>query len=160
MDNENRMRRLCHFYIRWAGAIGALYCIVPSLIWFGGAFATLPFRPVYVLRMVLSLVVGTPVAAYANWFGVQLWLIKHRSDAGPATILDGSVIGAPVGMATAFVPPLTALIASNHPHEATVFIIVSWLIAIGIGTVFGGTLAAIGRKHLERSNAGKTERDA
>jgi hypothetical protein len=152
MDNGNRMKRLCDFYIRWVGVIGALYCIVPTLVWFAGTFTLIPFRPVYVLRLVLALAVGSPLAAFVNRVGLSLWVIKHRSPEGPATVLDGALIGAACGIGTVLIPPLTALIASNSLEQAKTFIIICWLVGMAIGICSGGTLAAIGRAHLERSN--------
>lgn len=151
MGNGNRMERLCDWYIRCVAVVGAFYCIVPAVIWFGGMFVLLPFRSVYVLRLVLSLAIGPPLAAWANRFALRLWLIKHRSNEGPATVLDGAAIGAAAGMATALLPPLTALIGTNHPMQARTFIILSWLAAIAIGALFGGTLAALGRAYLKRN---------
>ncbi|MBM3333464.1 hypothetical protein FJY63_02270 [Candidatus Sumerlaeota bacterium] len=153
MDRNDKIKRLCDFYIRRVAIIGALYCIVPTVVGYAAGFVLVrPFRTVYVLRMMLSLVIGGPVAAYVNRFGLSLWLIKHRSAQGPATVLDGALIGAASGIGTALLPPLTALIATNHPERAKVFIIVTWLISIVLGAVIGGTLAALGRKHVERGN--------
>jgi len=158
MDRNEGMKRLCDFYIRRVAIIGALYCIVPTVVGHAGAFALVPFRTVYVLRMVLSLVIGAPIAAYVNRFGLSLWLIKHRSAQGPATVLDGALIGAACGIGTALLPPLTALIATNHPEQAKVFIIAVWLISVVLGAVIGGTLAALGRKHVKRGDLGEVSR--
>jgi len=148
MANPDGMKRLCDFYIRRVAVFGSLYALVPILIWFIGTFTLIPFRPVYVVRLIVSLAVGVPLAAIANRFGLSLWLIKHRSSEGPATILDGILIGASAGGATVLVPPLTALISSNHPEDAKTFIIAAWLAGIAIGAVLGGILAVIGRAHL------------
>ncbi len=48
------MKQLCEGYIRHAKLIGAFYCWVPTAIWFGAIFFTIPFREVY-LRVWLSL---------------------------------------------------------------------------------------------------------
>jgi len=155
MESAARMRGLCDFYVRHVAVIGALYCVVPTVVWFAGAFATLPFRWVYVLRMALSLALGAPIAAYVNRFGLSLWLLKHRSAEGPATVLDGMLIGAACGIGSALVPPLTALISSNHPEEARALILATWLIAIVLGSLIGSALAAIGRKCIERGSLGQ-----
>lgn len=160
MENGDSMERFCQLYIRRVVWIGAFYCIVPTVIWFGGMFILLPFRSVYVLRLVLSLMVGPPLAAWANRFALQLWLVKHRSREGPATVLDGAAVGAAAGMATALLPPLTAFIATNHPMQARTFIILSWLAAIAIGALFGGTLAALGRAYLKRNDSANGREDA
>jgi hypothetical protein len=158
MNGETRMKRFCDSYIRWVGVIGALYCAIPTVIWFGGMFLTIPFRSVYVLRLLLSLILGTPLASFANSIGLRFWLTKHRSAEGPATVLDGALIGAACGMATALLPPLTSLLASHHLEEAKTFIISAWLAAMGIGAVLGGTLASVGRKHLApRTRASRGE---
>ena len=154
MSNRNSAKRLCDWYIRRAKAIGVVYCVIPVLITFGVLFATSAFRPVYLLRLALSLVVGGSVAAYVNEFGLSLWLIKHRSAAGPATILDGMWVGAAIGIGIALVPPLTSLIATNHLEAAKTYIIAAWLASAAIGAVMGGILASIGRKGVERPGQG------
>jgi hypothetical protein len=99
------MKRLCDFYIRWVATIGALYCIVPTLIWFAVLFLSVPFRSVYVLRLILAVGIGGPLAGFSNRAGLRFWLIKHGSSDGPATVLDGILIGAACGMGTVLVPP-------------------------------------------------------
>lgn len=86
------MKRLCEFYIRHPRLIGACYCILPVIVAYVLLFTTNPFRGVYVLRLVISLILGIPIAAYVNEFGLHLWLIKHRSTEGPATVPDGFLI--------------------------------------------------------------------
>ena len=142
------MKRLCDIYIRRAGQIGALYCAVPTVAWFAGMFIVLPFREVYVLRAVLSLIIGCSIGAYINRFGMSLWLMKHRSKEGPATAFDGTLVGAAIGFGIAFLPTLTSLIGTNHPEQAKTFIIISTAGAAIIGGCFGGTLGTIGRKNL------------
>jgi len=150
-SSDCAMKRLCALYIRRVTIIGALYCAVPTVLWFAGTFALIPFRGVYVLRLALSLLAGCALSAYVNRFGLSLWLIKHRSSAGPATVVDGVLIGAAVGWGSDFLPPVTSLIGTNHPEEAKAFIIIAWLVAALIGAIIGGSLAAIGRKHLDRT---------
>jgi hypothetical protein len=113
------------------------------------------FREVYLLRLVLSLLLGGWIAARINDYGVRLWLIKHRSQEGPATVIDGILMGAGVGMGTTFLPPLTLLIATHHPEEAKLFIILSWVAGIVFGGVIGGLLAFIGRKYLPRATGAR-----
>lgn len=144
------MKRACDFYIRHAGIIGALYCIVPTLAWFGVIFATVAFRDVYLLRLGLSLVVGGLIAAWVNHFGLWLWIAKHRSPRGPAGLIDGGLVGAAVGVGACFLPPLTSLIHSNHLDLAKTFVIVAWLAAPAFGAIIGMALAAVGRKHVGR----------
>ena len=155
---KSRMKRLCDLYIRRAGLVGALYSAVPTAVWFTGMFTMVPFRQVYVLRAVLSLVVGCSVGAFLNRFGASLWLIKHRSKEGPATVLDGMLVGAAIGVGIALLPTLTALIQTNHPGQARDFIIISWLASTAIGACFGGTLSVIGRKHIDRDDAAGQEK--
>jgi len=145
------MKRLCDLYIRHAGLIGAIFCIIPTLVWFIGMFLTIPFREVYLLRMGLCLVIGSSIAAYLNRYGVESWLCRHRSSSGPATIVDGILIGAAVGIGSALLPALTALIRTNHPEEAKTFIIISYLSVILVGAVIGGVLAVIARKYVSRN---------
>jgi len=150
MDEPSAMKRLCDGYIRHAGLVGALYAIVPVLIWFGLCLALIPFRQVYLLRMLLALVVGGAMGAWLNRFGLELWLLKHRSGQEPATILDGALIGAAIGVGIALLPPLTALIYTEHPVEALTFIIAAWLASCLIGGCIGALLASVGRQHVER----------
>lgn len=144
------MKGLCDFYIRHAGFIGTLFCAVPNLVWFIGGLFFVPFRGVYLLRLALSLVIGCPFAAYLNKYGVDTWLLKHRSAEGPATILDGSLVGAAIGVGCALLPALTVLIASNHIEIAKMVVIVTYLSATLIGAVFGTILAIIARKYVNR----------
>src|SRR5690349_1389413 len=98
------MKKLCDLYVAKAGLIGALYCIVPTLIGFGIMFCAVPFRSVYLLRLAIAICVGGPVAAWLNRFGLSLWMIKHASSNGPATVLDGALIGWFLGMGMAVIP--------------------------------------------------------
>lgn len=148
MGDPGGMKRLCELYVRRADVAGIVYCAVPTLAWFGGLFATQPFREVYLLRLALALGAGCAVAAVVNRFGARLWAAKHRSPAGPATVLDGALIGAACGWGTALVPPLTSLIESNHEPEARLFVIVAWLLSAAVGALVGSILANAGRRHL------------
>lgn len=145
------MKRLCDLYIRHAGWIGAIFCAVPTLLWFIAMFWSIPFREVYLLRLGLCLGIGCPIAAYLNRYGVNAWLCKHRSPSGPATIVDGVLVGAAIGMGSTLLPVLSALISSNHLEAAKTFIIVSYLSATLLGAIVGAVLAVIGRKHVDRS---------
>ena len=143
------MKRLCDFYIRHAGLIGALYCAIPNIAWFIVALLCIPFREVYVLRLVLSLAIGCAIAAYLNRYGVEAWLSKHCGPNGPATILDGILIGAAIGVGSALLPTLAVLIRSNHLETAKTVIIVTYLSTAFLGMVFGAILAAIARKYID-----------
>ncbi len=145
------MKALCDFYIRRAKLIGALFCIVPTLAFFIVLGLTIPFREVYLLRLLLSVIGGGALGAFANDYGIRLWLIKHRSAAGPATRLDGALIGAAVGIAVALVPPLTLLIASNHLSAALAGIVIVYLATMANGAMIGMFVAAIGIKYLDRN---------
>lgn len=149
------MNRLCESYIRRAKLIGAFYCWIPTIAWFGAMMFVVPFRGVYVLRLVLSLLVGGLIAAWINDYGVRLWLVKHRSQEGPATVRDGILIGAGVGIGTTLLPPLTSLISTHHPEEANLLILVAWGAGIVFGGVIGGLLASIGRKYLPPAKGAK-----
>lgn len=144
------MKRLYDFYLAHPRLIGALYCIVPVSLGFAILFAANPFRGVYVLRLILSLALGAPLAAWLNEFGLRLWLLKHASPAGPASVLDGVLIGAAVGAGAALVPPLTTLLASHHLEDAKTIIIVCWVAALLVGGIIGGSLAVIGIKFATR----------
>ncbi len=145
------MKRLCDFYIRHAGMIGAAYCAVPALAWFTWMLF-ISFRQVYVFRLVLCLVFGCAIAAYLNYRGVQMWLCKHRSQQGPASIMDGVLVGAAIGMGAALLPSLTSLIYSNHLELAKSIIIITYVSAAFLGGVIGAILAVIGGKYIERDS--------
>lgn len=144
------MQRFGESYIRHARLIGALYCIVPSAAWFVGGLCLVPFREVYLLRLGLSVVVGGCIAAWLHEYGVKLWLIKHRSPEGPASAVDGALIGAAVGISIQILPALTNLIATNHPGEAKAVIIGIWLTSIVIGALVGSVLASIWGLYVSR----------
>lgn len=146
---SKKMNRLCEGYIHHARLIGLLYCWIPTIAWFVVMIFFFSFRGVYLLRLVIALLVGSCVAAWINDYGVRLWLIKHSSKEGPATAGDGFLIGAGVGIGITFLPPLTSLIATNHPEQAKVFIILSWSAGIGLGGLIGSVLASIYRKHVD-----------
>jgi hypothetical protein len=77
------MKRITDFYIKHAELIGALYCAVPVVLWFVATLVFFRFRGVYVLRLILSIVIGCPLAAYFNRHGLEMWLAKHRGNTGP-----------------------------------------------------------------------------
>jgi len=156
-SDTDGMKRFCDFYVGHAGIIGALYCAIPTLLWFLGALVFGQFRQVYVLRMVLSLGMGGGLAAYVHRFGLSLWLAKHRSQYGPATVMDGTLIGAAVGLGVELVPPLAGLIRYSSFERAISLIICVWLIAIVVGAILGGVLAAMGRRVLEPSGSTEAE---
>ena len=104
----------------------------------------------YLARLGISLVVGGLIAAWVNRVGLSLWIIKHRSPRGPATVIDGGLIGAAVGVGSCFLPPLTSLMYTNHLELAKTFVIAAWLVAPAVGAVIGMILAAIGRRHVAR----------
>lgn len=137
------MKRFAEFCMRHPRWMGALYCIVPSIAWLVGAICLVPFREVYLLRVALSVVIGGGVAAGLHEYGVKLWLAKHRCPAGPAGVLDGALIGAAVGWGIQLLPPLTSLIATNHPEEAKTAIIVIWLSSAAIGALVGAAVASV-----------------
>ncbi len=142
------MKRMCDWYIAHAGLVGALYSIVPTALWFAGTFLTMDFRGVYMLRLALSLAAGGVCGALASRYAVGLWLARHRSPAGPASVAEAAFLGGAVGAACALFPPLTALIQSNHLEEARTFIIAAWPCGVLAGIVWGAVLGAIGRTHI------------
>lgn len=145
------MKRLCDFYIRYAGWIGAVYCAAPNLAWFLATFVFVPFRTVYLLRLSLSLLVGCVISAYLNRYGVDTWLRKHHSTDGPATVSDGVIVGAAVGIGSALLPTLSALISSSSIEKAKTIIIITYLAATFIGAIFGAWLARIAQKYVENT---------
>jgi len=147
------MKRLCELYIRNAGWIGAGFCAVPSLVTFIIALLSIPFRGVYLLRMALCVVFGSAIAAYLNRYGVDTWLRKHRSAGGPATIADGALVGAAIGIGSALLPTLTVFIRTNHPETAKTFVIVTYLVVTLVGAVIGSVLASVARTYVDRSPA-------
>ena len=151
------MNRLCEIYIRHAKLIGAFYCWVPTVAWFTAIMSVVPLREVYLLRLAIAFFVGGYVAARMNDYGVHLWLIKHRSKDGPATVADGILIGAGVGIGITFLPPLSSLIGTRHPEEAKLFIIIAWAAGIVLGGLIGGVLSSIGRKYLDLDATVKEE---
>lgn len=142
------MKKLCDLYIKRAGLVGVFHCALPALGWFVSMLLFVPYRDVYLLRLALCLVVGCPIGAYLNRYSVDMWLIKHRSDKGPARILDGTLNGAAVGIGTALLPALAALISTNHPEMAKTFIIVSYVAAATVGGIIGSMFAAVGRTYI------------
>ncbi|MGD8343854.1 MAG: hypothetical protein PVI38_10680 [Desulfobacterales bacterium] len=143
------MKKLCDLYIKRAGLVGVFHCALPALGWFVSMLLFVPYRDVYLLRLALCLVVGCPIGAYLNRYSVDMWLIKHRSDKGPARILDGTLNGAAVGIGTALLPALAALISTNHPEMAKTFIIVSYVAAATVGGIIGSMFAAVGRTYIK-----------
>jgi len=144
------MKKLCDLYVAKAGFIGALYCIVPTLIGFAIVFCAVPFRQVYLCRLAIAILVGGPVAAYLNRFGLSLWLCKHASSKGPATALDGMLIGWFLGMGMAVIPAFTHFIASNGMDGTKTIVLAIWLIAGVLGAIMGWVIGLIGSKYVER----------
>ncbi len=157
-----RMKRLCDFYIRHAGWIGAAYCAAPNLAWFLATFLFVPFRTVYLLRLSLSLFVGCVTSAYLNRYGVDTWLCKHRSADGPATVVDGALIGAAVGIGSALLPTLSVLIRSSCIEVARNAIIITYLSATSIGAALGAVFAGIARRYVGAAaiDRGQMSRDS
>ncbi|MHC4258804.1 MAG: hypothetical protein ACYSTF_00090 [Planctomycetota bacterium] len=102
------------------------------------------------------------MTACLNRYGVEMWLCKHRSADGPATILDGVLVGAAIGIGSALLPTLTLLVSSSRPQTAKTIIIVTYLSATLVGAVFGAVLATIARKYVDRraANTGEIRRDS
>jgi len=148
------MKKLCEFYVGHAKVMGFLYCAVPTVAWFGFMMTQVAFRPVYLGRLALAVVVGGLLAAWFNDYGLRLWLLRHRSAAGPAGSLDGFLIGAAIGLGICVLPPLTALIGTHHPEQAKTFIIVCYLAGAAIGGLNGAVLGAVGRQHVARGDGG------
>ncbi|SPE59131.1 membrane hypothetical protein [Verrucomicrobia bacterium] len=148
------MKKLCDLYVAKAGLIGALYCVIPTLVGFAVMFCVVPFRQVYLYRLAIAVFVGGPVAAYLNRFGLSLWLSKHNSPHGPATVLDGALIGWFLGMAMAVIPAFTHFIASNGMDGTKTIVIAIWFIAGIIGAIIGGSLGFVGAKYLDRRPGG------
>jgi hypothetical protein len=151
------MKRLCDFYIRRAGWIGVAYCAVPALAWFLFAVLFVPFRTVYLLRLGLSLLVGCAAGAYLNRYGVDIWLCKHRGADGPATVMDGALVGASIGIGTALLPTLSILISSSNMETAKTTIVITYLAAAFVGAVFGAVLARIAQEYVPRGGSDKSE---
>lgn len=154
---EFGMKRLCDFYIRRAGWIGVVYCAVPNLAWFLATLLFVPFRTVYLLRLGLSLLVGCVAGGYLNRYGVDTWLCKHRSTDGPATVIDGALVGAAIGIGTALLPTLSVLISSSSIETAKTTIVITYLAATFVGAVFGVVLARIAQEYVGRGAIDKGE---
>jgi len=146
------MKKLCDLYVAKAGLIGALYCIIPTLIGFAIVFCTVPFREVYLYRLAIAILVGGPVAGWLNRFGLSLWICKHASSKGPATVLDGALIGWFLGMGMAVVPAFVHFIASNGMDGTKTIVIAIWFVAGVVGAILGGTLGLVGVKYLDRQS--------
>jgi hypothetical protein len=142
---NNITKKGYNFYLKHAELIGAFYCAIPVLGWILWILFTSPFRQVYIFRLVLSLGIGCPIAAYLNRYGLKIWLMKNSSKTDSANILDGIIIGSSLGISIAILPSLTSLVYTNHLEQAKWFIIISWLIAGLVGAIVGGTLAHIGK---------------
>jgi hypothetical protein len=146
------MKKLCDLYVAKAGLIGALYCIIPTLMGFAIGLTVVPFRQVYLVRLAVAILVGGPVAAWLNRFGLSLWMIKHNSPKGPATVLDGALIGWFLGMGMAVVPAFTHFIASNGMSDTKTLVIAIWFIAGVLGAIIGGVLGFVAAKYLDRQS--------
>lgn len=144
------MKQVADFYLSHPKLIGAVYCAVPSLIWFILVLVSVPFREVYLLRLALCLLVGCPIGAYLNKYFLELWILKHRSPAGPGKLSDGMLNGAAIGLGTALLPALTSLISSHHLEEAKTFIIAVYLAAAALGALVGGVVTVSGRDYVTR----------
>ena len=144
--------KLADFYLAHPRLIGFIYGTLPVALWFALVLLAVPFRGVYLLRLVISLALAGGIGAWLNAYGLRFWLLKHNSKYGPATLLDGIAIGAAIGIGTALLPPLTALISSNHLEGAKWFIIASWLAAPAIGGLWGGIVTYIGAPHISRES--------
>jgi CDP-diglyceride synthetase len=144
------MKGISELYIKRAGLIGFFYCAVPATAWMAIMLAIVPFRTVYLLRYALCLVVGGAIGAHLNRTGIQLWVGKHRGPTGPATVWEGTLTGAAIGIGIGFLPSLVSLIGTNHPEQAKTFIIVATGAAAVIGGLIGTVVAAAGRKYVER----------
>jgi len=146
------MKKLCDLYVAKAGLIGALYCIVPTLIGFAIMFCVVPFRQVYLYRLAIVILVGAPVAAWLNRFGLSLWIIKHTSPRGPATVLDGALIGWFLGMGMSVIPAFVHFIASNGMDGTKTIVITIWFLAGVAGAIIGSVLGMVGVKYLDRQS--------
>jgi len=146
------MKTLCDLYIKRAGWVGIFHCAVPTIAWITYIFFTVPFRDVYLLRLGLCLVIGCPIGAFLNRHSVDMWLAKHQGEKGPATILDGTINGAAVGIGTALLPALTSLISTHHLEMAKTFIIVVYVASAAVGAIIGSMVSAIGRKYIHSAS--------
>ncbi len=151
------MKRLCELYIRNAGLIGAGYCAIPALVWIVATSLCVGFREVYLLRLGLCLTFGCAISAYLNRYGVNIWLCRHRGVNGPASVFDGALIGAAIGIGSALLPALSALIRTNHPEMAKTFIIVTYLSTTLAGAAMGSILAVIGGRYIDRTATNGSE---
>ena len=115
-------------------------------------FCVVPFRQVYLLRLAIALLVGGPVAAWLNRFGLSLWMIKHASPKGPGTVLDGALIGWFLGMGMAVIPAFTHFIASNGMDGTKTIVLLIWFSAGAVGAIIGSTLGWVGAKYLDRQS--------
>ena len=145
------MKRFLAGYIRHARLVGALYSIVPTLAGFMILFALSPFREVYLLRLTLALVLGGLLSGYLHAWAIGLFLAKHRSPEGPATVLDGTLLGAGIGLGSALIPPVTAFIQSNHIEHAKGLVIAQWSVGLLFGAIVGTLLAIAMIRDLARN---------
>ena len=146
------MKKLCDLYVAKAGLIGALFCLVPTLVGFAVVFCVVPYRQVYLYRMAIAILVGSPVAAYLNRFGLSLWMIKHASPKGPATVLDGTLIGWFLGMGMAVIPAFTHFLSSNGMDGTKTIVLAIWFIAGLMGAILGTVIGSIGVKYMDRQH--------
>ncbi len=115
-------------------------------------FCVMPFRQVYLYRLAIVMLVGAPVAAWLNRFGLSLWIIKHTSPKGPATVLDGALIGWFLGMGMSVIPAFVHFIASNGMDGTKTIVITIWFLAGGAGAIIGSVLGLVGAKYLDRQS--------
>jgi hypothetical protein len=143
------MKKLYEFYVARAELIGLLYCALPTLAGYGIVWALMPFRGVYLVRLALALALGGPVAAGLNRYGLSLWMIKHGSSKGPASIRDGLLIGMALGWGMALLPSLTHLLQPSNLEKTKSLMLLIWLGAGAAGAVMGSILATIGRTYAD-----------
>ena len=91
-----------------------------------------------------------PIAAFLNRYGVEIWLCKHISSYGHATILDGVLVGAAVGIGSALLPTLSVLISSSNLENAKTIIIITYFSTTFIGLIFGAILASIAQMYVNK----------
>ena len=73
---------------------------------------------------------------------------------GPATVLDGALIGWFLGMGMAVIPAFTHFIASNGMSGTKTIVIVIWFVAGLLGALLGAVLGWVGAKYLDRPSGG------
>ncbi|MDD2715539.1 MAG: hypothetical protein PHW04_06555 [Candidatus Wallbacteria bacterium] len=142
------MKPVCQAYVKNIRLIGALMSIIPTVATSIYILFNCRFRPVYLLRLLLSLGFGGLAGAMSNEMAVKAWLKLIKEKNLEKAVKQGAVGGLLAGITTAIVPPLTGFISSSNPDKANKILVSSVFSGAVIGTLFGSFLGYMGFKYM------------